>query len=67
VIEALAGVIAALGGALWLVLRRLSATKRQLDDAKARADAAQQMRGYEHDAAMQDDSGLADRISRRGL
>lgn len=66
-IEALAGIIAALGGALWLVIRRLDATKRQLDAAKSRAKAAQQMREYEHDAAVQDDAGLADRISRRGL
>lgn len=66
-IEALAGIIAALGGALWLVLRRLDAVKRDRDAAKASADAAQQMREYEHDAAVQDDAGLADRISRRGL
>lgn len=66
-IEALAGIIAALGGALWLVLRRLDRVKRDLDAADRRAKAAQDMRGYEHDAAVQDDAGLADRISRRGL
>jgi hypothetical protein len=66
-IEALAGIIAALGGALWLVLRRLDAVKRDLDASERRAKAAQQMRDYEHDAAVQDDAGLADRISRRGL
>lgn len=66
-IEALAAILAALGGALWITLRRLDAVKRDLDATKRRADAAQSMRGYEHDAAVQDDAGLADRISRRGM
>lgn len=62
-IRALLGAIAALGGLLWVTLRRLDKAK----DRAKKGEAHEEMRKLENDAAIQDDVGLADRITRGGV
>lgn len=59
--------VAILGVALAAALRMLRSARQSARDANRRASAQSDMRKLEHDASIQNDDGLADRITRRGL
>lgn len=66
-LEAVAGIAAALAVALWAVWRKLGKVTAQAKEARQRAATQEAIREYEHDAQSAGDTELANRLSRGGL
>jgi len=60
-------ILASLVAAVVALWRRNASLAKQRDNAASEAKTQAKMRALEHEAATQDDAGLAGLISRRGL